>query len=274
MSSLHVGAAWKLSPSDLTFLFEECPRCFWLKVAGNFPRPRTPFPRVFTLLDLQAKAFFDGKRSERISPDLPPGRIVHGDRRLRSMPIHVPGHDRRLFIVGRIDSAIGFDDGSFAIVDYKTTVPKPHHAALYGRQLHAYALAAETPAPGSLMLKPVTRLGLLCFEPTRMTATRGGAAYRGETHWIEVTRRDGEFMAFLGSVADLLDRPTPPEATAACSFCSYLADGVTAILGTWLGSEGEEPVPPSGRRRKPHPHLELVVDPTEANLPPVRPRRG
>ena len=68
MSTLQVASAWKISPSDLTFLFEECQACFWAKVAGNFPRPRMPFPRVFSLLDAQTKAYFDGKSTSAISP--------------------------------------------------------------------------------------------------------------------------------------------------------------------------------------------------------------
>jgi hypothetical protein len=145
LSSLHAGAAWKLSPSDFTFLYEECLRCFWLKVAGNFPRPRTAFPGIFNLLDLQTKRYFSSKRTERIDRGLPPGRVAYGDRWVRSMPIPVPGHDRPLIIAGRIDTALAFDDGTFGIIDFKTTVPRPEHASLYGRQLGAYAVAAENP---------------------------------------------------------------------------------------------------------------------------------
>lgn len=30
---------WKLSPSDFGFLWQECPRYFWLKVREGFRRP-------------------------------------------------------------------------------------------------------------------------------------------------------------------------------------------------------------------------------------------
>ena len=36
----------KLTPSMLTFLWDECRRCFWLHARG-LPRPRMPFPSVF-----------------------------------------------------------------------------------------------------------------------------------------------------------------------------------------------------------------------------------
>ncbi len=43
--------AIKLSPSDLTFLWDECPRCFYLKVTGRLSRPSTAFPSIFSSID-------------------------------------------------------------------------------------------------------------------------------------------------------------------------------------------------------------------------------
>ena len=43
-------------------------------------------------------------------------------------------------------------------------------------------------------------MGLLCVEPARMTSVRGGVAYRGSAHWIEVPREDEAFLAFLSQV--------------------------------------------------------------------------
>jgi hypothetical protein len=215
-----------------------------------------PFPKVFTLLDLQTKAYFAGKRTERIASDLPSGGVAFGDRWVRSMPIAVPGHERLLFIAGRIDTALAFDDGTFGIVDFKTTVPKAEHAMLYGRQLHAYALAAEHPAPANLGLRPVTRLGLVCFEPEKMSARGSSVAYKGRAHWIEIPRDDRGFMRFLGQVAELLDRSSPPEPSPNCSFCAYLSEGALAILNNWLSSveaearNGEERGP--AQPGKPH----------------------
>ena len=153
---------------------------------------------------------------------------------MRSLPIHVPGHDRPFYIAGRIDAAIAFDDGTFGIIDYKTTVPKPHHAELYGRQLNAYAIAAEWAAPGNLKLEEVTRLGLLCFEPETLGRTRGALAYRGRAHWVEVPRDERAFDRLLTEVAEVVDRPSPPDPSPSCSFCSYLLDGVVLFISAAL----------------------------------------
>jgi hypothetical protein len=155
-------------------------------------------------------------------------------------------------------------------VDFKTTIPREEHAPLYGRQLHAYALAAENPAPGNLQLKPVSRLGLLCFQPTRMTAGREGVAYRGSAHWIPIPRDDLMFMAFLIEVADLLDRSDAPDPAPGCAFCAYLQDGVLAYLGSWLQGRAQSPSGADHPNRRP-PHLLLVPplgSPVDQDEPP------
>jgi hypothetical protein len=235
-----VGSAWKLSPSDLTFLASECPRCLWMKIAGGHPRPRAPFPRIFSVLDAETKKFFAGKRTEKIAVELPPGRVVLGDRWVRSAPIHVPGHHMPVFIAGRFDSAIRFDDSTYGVVDFKTTNPKDGHIPIYSRQVHSYAFALEHPAPGSLSLTPVTRLGLFVVEPVAMIAVKRGVAYKGVPHWVEIERDDIAFMAFLGEVLDVLERPSPPEPNPRCSFCTYLLDGVLAHLATGARCENAE----------------------------------
>jgi hypothetical protein len=230
MESVDEPAGWRLSPSDLTFLWDECRRCFWLKVTGNLPRPRAPFPRIFGILDGQTKEFFSAKRTEEMSPRLPPGRMYSGDRWVRSRPLEIPGHRRRVLLRGRIDTALAFEDGTFGIVDFKTAEPKAHHVGLYGRQLHAYALAAESAARGSLALSPVSVLGLLCVEPVGVEGHKEGVAFYGDPQWIEVPRDDDAFLAFLLQIMLVLDEDLPPEPAPGCQFCRYLAAGSLSLL--------------------------------------------
>jgi hypothetical protein len=226
------GKAWKLSPSDLTFLYEECPRCFWMKVAGGLPRPRAPFPKIFALLDSQMKAYFLNKRTEDMSRDVKPGTVLFGDRWVRSGPLFIPGHATPVLLQGRFDTAFAFDDGTFGLVDFKTADPKSDHIALYARQLHAYALAAENSAPGSLGLNPVTQMGLLCVEPTGVVQVNGGIAYNGTPKWMEVEREDQMFYSFLSDVLDCLARTSPPDPDPNCAFCSYVTDGALCLLAS------------------------------------------
>lgn len=220
----------KLAPSDLTFLWDECQRCFWLKARGVLKRPSAPFPKVFTMLDNQTKDFFFNKRSEEMAKGLRPGRVAFGDRWVRSRSLDVPGHETKVMLQGRIDTALSFDDASYGIIDFKTSEPKDTHVPFYGRQLHSYAIAAERPAEGALDLSPVTQLGLLCVEPIAMIGVGDAVAYRGDTHFLEIERDDDAFYAFLSQVLYLLESPTPPDPAPKCGYCAYLANGSLVLL--------------------------------------------
>jgi hypothetical protein len=232
MAKVHDAAASpvRLAPSDLTFLWEECPRCFWLKAKGVLKRPAAPFPKIFTRLDQQTKDYFFGRRTEEMAEGLPAGHVAFGDRWVKSGPIHVPGHVRPVALAGRIDTALALDTGAYAVIDFKTSDPKDEHVPFYGRQLHSYALAVENPAEGALRLHPVTTLGLLCVEPVAIVGLEDGVAYKGAAHFLEIPRDDDAFMAFLSQVLFLLERPEPPDAAPKCSFCKYLASGSLVLL--------------------------------------------
>ena len=220
----------KLSPSDLTFLWDECSRCFWLKYKGKLKRPAGAFPKVFTKIDGLTKDHFYGKRTEEVADGLFPGKVAFGERGVRSEPLLVPGHEVRVALTGRLDTALAFDDGGFGIIDFKTSTPRAEHVYFYGRQLHAYALAAENPAPGSLELFPVTQLGLVCLEPTGAVDAESATALQCTTTFLEIERDDGPFLAFLSEVLFVLERPDPPGTAPECPYCRYLAAGSLMLL--------------------------------------------
>ena len=58
-------ADYTLSPSDLTFLWDECKRCFYLKVRENFRRPSAPFPSIFGLIDRLMKDIYLGESTKK-----------------------------------------------------------------------------------------------------------------------------------------------------------------------------------------------------------------
>ncbi len=39
---------YKLSPSDLTFAYEGCKRCFYQRVVNNIAQPSIPLPSIFS----------------------------------------------------------------------------------------------------------------------------------------------------------------------------------------------------------------------------------
>lgn len=215
-------SSWKLSPSELTFLWDDCPRCFYLKVARGFNRPWGAFPKIFNRIDQLMKDYFEGKPTSDMTSELPEGVVKFGDKWVTSTPINVPGHASTCFIRGKFDTVAEFSDGSYGVVDFKTSEPRSEHVAFYGRQLHAYAYALENPAPRSFSLHPITRLGLLVVEPVLMDITpEDQIAYLGDVTWLEIPKDEDGFMGFLDGVLTVLEQPEPPESNPNCGYCQY-----------------------------------------------------
>jgi len=214
---------YKLSPSDLTFAWDECKYCYYMKVKHNIVL-RSAFPGIFGKMGNLTSAFYLGKPAREISKTLPPGVVKYREKFVKSMPISVPGAQSQCYINGRFDAVIGFDDGTYGIVDYKTSDPREEHAAFYSRQLSAYAYALENPAPGALGLSPINRLGLYIITPESYERTSADEmVFVNRTTWVDVPRDDGAFMNLLREVLELLDSPTPPPPSETCGVCNYRA---------------------------------------------------
>ena len=165
---------WKLSPSDFAFLWEECRRCFYLKVVSDFKRPSTPMPKIFTTIDQLMKQRFAGRRTEEVVSGLPGGVFEYSEHWVESRAVAIPGNTSSCFIRGKFDTVARFADGGFGVGDFKTSARNSEHIPLYARQLHAYACALEQAAPGRLALSPVRCLGLLVYEPSVFEHQPGG----------------------------------------------------------------------------------------------------
>ena len=214
---------YKLSPSSLTFLWDECPRCFYLQLVRGINRPAMAFPKIFTRIDSLMKGLFAGKETSVLDPALPPGRVTLQGKRVTSEVITFPGVQAAGDIQGLFDSILAFEDGSYAVVDFKTSSPSIEHIGFYGRQLSAYAYALEHSAPGGLHLAPVTHLGLLYLDPVDIEhgANHKRIVYGGEVTWQEVPKDEEAFLAFLRGVLEVLALPEPPPAKEGCAFCAY-----------------------------------------------------
>jgi hypothetical protein len=234
---------YKLSPSDLTFLYEGCKHCFVLKVKHGIAQPSIPLPAVFSKIAALQKDYYSGQRTEDFCPDLPPGVVTHGEKWVRSGPIEIAGTPSGCYIAGRFDIVAELDDGSFAVMDFKTGSPGQEKSAMYARQLQAYALALENPAEGALKLSPVCRLGLLYFSPDMCEqSTSERQILEGRLQWVEIQRNDSAFTDFLGEVVRLLDGPLPKPQPDGCEWCKYRER--TRLIGVSDGSPGMEPSTP------------------------------
>jgi hypothetical protein len=211
---------WTLSPSEFGFLWQECKRCYFLKVTRKFARPSI-FPKIFTIIDGAMRDRFDRQRTEHAAPMLPPGVFDCREQWVQSAPISLPGRGVQLVLRGKLDANVRFDDNTFAVVDFKTSQQSEKNIDTYTRQLSAYAHALENAAAGMLSLKPVNRLGLLVFEPKSFSSAREAAQFTGSLTWAEIPRDDNAFLKFLGEVAAILELATPPPPAPGCNWCTY-----------------------------------------------------
>ena len=225
---------YRLSPSELTFLYDGCKHCFVLKVKHGISQPSIPLPGVFSIIGSLQKNHYSGRRTEEFCPQLPPGTVTLGEKKVRSTPIKFDDLESTIYISGRFDVVAELDDGSYAVMDFKTGNPKEDTANMYGRQLHAYALALENPAAGALELKPVTRLGLLYFTPDRCEyAGNNRQVLEGQMTWHEITKDEDAFRSYLREVLSLLDGSPPAAEPGSCNWCRYRSKviGMTSPAG-------------------------------------------
>jgi hypothetical protein len=181
---------YTISPSALTFDWDGCKHCFYLKVKYHLSISGI-FPGIFTKMGNLTSMFYQGKPTNEISPTLPEGTVFLREKWVKSKPISFPGTDSRIFIKGRFDAVMAFADGTYGIIDYKTSDASDEDSSFYSRQLSAYAYALENPEGEALSLKPISRLGLFILTPERF------------------------------EVVALLDHPAPPAPDDNCGVCKY-----------------------------------------------------
>jgi hypothetical protein len=129
------------------------------------------------------------------------------------------------YIKGAFDSVLAFEDGSYAVIDFKTSSPSREHIGFYGRQLSAYAYALEHPGERGLRVAPITKLGLLYLDPVDIAHgdDHKRITYGGQVTWQELPKDEGKFLEFVRGVLTLLSLPEPPPAPETCGFCAYRA---------------------------------------------------
>jgi len=185
-------------------------------------QPTIPLPSIFSKIAGLLKDHYDSKPTSELHADLPSGVVSLGEKYVRSEAIQLPNHNATCYINGRFDIVLSFDDGSYGVIDFKTSNPSKDSANMYSRQLHAYAYALEHPATNALALSPVTKLGLLYFYPDNISQTSiDRLNYGAEVVWIEIEKDEQGFLEFIDEVLDVLEAPKAPEPCPTCQWCHY-----------------------------------------------------
>lgn len=216
-----------------------CPRCFWLKL--NCKLPYQIFPGIFSSIDSFSKKITWGYY-EKYST-LPNWFKPFGDF---AKPVKAPGrsvffvHDERtnIKLTGIVDDIFQKKDGSYFIVDYKTSRFTKNQDALlpiYRVQLNGYALIAE-----KCGLKPVSGIGLVYYEPPMgssinqldQTLLDEGFKMPFKAHLLELELKLEEMISpLLKKVRELADLTEPPKGTTDCTDCQKLEELIRLAAG-------------------------------------------
>lgn len=203
----------KLSPTSLS-LFRECPKCFWLHFNKKIHRPSGPFPSLPGGIDRVLKTYFDEYRGTNELPPIVADKLE--GKLLDPFPKTLFYKDEKLRAVlqGKLDEALDYGDGTYAVVDHKTRgyPPKDEIFPFYQWQMDAYAFLMEK---NNMPTRDTAYLAY--YYPTN------GILHEDFPFVVEVkpvkTKPKDALKAFQDAVALL--RTDMPDAGRTCQYCAW-----------------------------------------------------
>lgn len=211
-----------ISPSDFAFLYNESKWGFHAKYVSGIKRPSVILPKIFTIIDSSIKKKYIGENLNRIDKNLPEAKLISSDDKwVVSKPIVNDNYpDLCVKIRGKIDAALDYGDGSFAVVDFKTSEIGELYLEKYRNQLSAYSYAVLNPENiKAFSLPNLKNTGLLVFEPDEFHIDYNGrAGLKGNFKWVEFVLDLDNFETFIkNELIPLLAGPEPkPEENDNC----------------------------------------------------------
>jgi len=201
-----------IAPSDFAFLFDESPWAFHQKYVSGIKRPPLILPKIFNVIDSAIKNKYANEDFTKISSGLPAATLRTSDKWIKSKPIINPKYDISVQIIGKIDGYLEYVDGSFAIVDFKTSEINEKYAGKYNRQLHSYCYGVTHPDNSNcLSLSNLADPGLLVFHPNEFSIDYNcKARLLGDLKWQKFNLDLEWFESFIkDEVIPLLSGPEP-----------------------------------------------------------------
>ncbi len=206
--------AYKVSPSDFAYLYEECKHCYYQKVKNGISYSG-PFPAMFGRINNLLQTSIMGMNLKDIIPDLPSGIITIQEGYMRS--VVVPG--TKVYLSGRFDILTKLDDVTFAIIDFKITTPDEEKVLKkYSSQLHAYKFALENPETGTPI--KITKMGVITINPDKMDLINGKVVFTTTPTWHHIEEDMEDFKMLMRGISDVLEGPLP-ETSETCALCVY-----------------------------------------------------
>ena len=229
----------------------QCPRCAWVRLHVR-PLPYQSFPGIFDSIDRYNKALVEQhfRREGRLPgwlADL--GPVAECVKPPHYSRFNTLDPDSGVTLRGEADAIFRLEDGSYAIIDYKTsryTGPQQGMFNNYRAQLNAYAYIAEQSGiegeslPGATS---VSRLALAYMEPDTEEETvlerpelvdEAGFAMGFRARLVEVELAPDRIIPpLLHRAARMWAEPELPPAGQSCRDCAALA-GLLSTLAAGM----------------------------------------
>ena len=209
-----------ISPSDLTFSWSDCKRCFWLKYRYGIVASGM-MPGLVTSLSSRQEKWYKGKSSHHFSQTLPQGAVDSTGLKVQSSAIKVDGQPSPFSLMGKYDFLLRYEHGTYGIIDTKIVGKNSGKGEFYWPQLAAYDFILANPVSGEA--RDVETLGLMVWAV-------GDVSYDGvadpmisfPTVYEPITRDPDRFTRFISDVVKVL-LGDMPAAGPKCGNCTYVA---------------------------------------------------
>src|SRR4030067_3489437 len=195
---------YKLTPSDFAYLYQDCKRCYYLKVKQNIVQPSMPMPGIFGAINTRLQGALIGQDLQTLAPELPPGKVVSQEGFVAFVVI--PGI--QVFLKGKYDLLVKRPDGTDLVVDFKLSQPIGDKVEKYKTQLGAYHYMLTQPAAGPALA--ISQLGLISMYPTTVKINQGQATLTFPPKWLAVPIDEAGFITFIKGIDQVLAGPLPP----------------------------------------------------------------
>lgn len=210
-------AKTRISPSDLTFGWNTCKRCFWMRYAHDVAHKGT-FPGVVLSLSNRQEKWYKDKHSHEFSPTLPSGVVDSTGKMLESSPILVNGEETPFTLGGKYDFLLRYDSGTWGIIDTKVS-SSADKAEFYWPQLAAYDHILANPKSGEP--RRCETLGVLVWaigNASHHEADEYRVGFNATYEPVEVDPT--RFDAFIADVVTVL-MGEMPERGEKCENCNF-----------------------------------------------------
>lgn len=194
-----------LSPSDLSYLWNDSKLGFYDKYVMGVQRPSQPFPGVFNSIMNAMKECFEGKTLSQVYEKDKFGDICNN---APSGTVYCPGMYVKSKLIDLGEFKVGFsgkincllkDGEDVSVFDFRTIENNPKLAENYFLHYMAYALCLENPLVGDP--QKVSNLGMVTYNPKSFGLISDSGSLSGDLEWVSVPINKEKFKKWI--VTDL-----------------------------------------------------------------------